>query len=66
MNNDNIITALIMVLVISTVVVLVPLIVIWSLNTLFPALAIAYNIQTWAATLILIWAARPSIDIKKS
>lgn len=28
-----------------------PLILIWSLNTLFPILAIPYNIATWAASL---------------
>lgn len=28
-----------------------PLITIWSLNTLFPILAIPYNVQTWAAAL---------------
>lgn len=26
-----------------------PIITIWSLNTLFPALAIEYGVQTWAA-----------------
>jgi hypothetical protein len=30
-----------------------PFIVIWSANTLFPALAIAYTWQTWLATILL-------------
>lgn len=30
-----------------------PLILIWSMNTLFPALAIPYTLETWAATIIL-------------
>jgi len=30
-----------------------PLLIIWSLNTLFPALAIAYALDTWAAVVIL-------------
>ena len=30
-----------------------PLITIWALNTLFPALAIAYSFDTWLATLLL-------------
>jgi hypothetical protein len=30
-----------------------PLLVIWSLNTLFPVLAIPYTLETWFATLVL-------------
>jgi len=30
-----------------------PLLIIWSLNTLFPSLAIPYTIETWAAAFIL-------------
>ena len=30
-----------------------PLLTIWSMNTLFPALAISYTWETWAATIIL-------------
>ncbi len=30
-----------------------PLLTIWSLNTLFPALAIPYSLETWAAVIIL-------------
>lgn len=30
-----------------------PLLGIWSLNTLFPVLAIPYTIETWAAFLLL-------------
>jgi hypothetical protein len=33
-----------------------PLIVIWSLNTLFPSLHIPYTVETWMATLILVFA----------
>ena len=37
-------------LVLIVIVIIVgPLLSIWSLNTLFPALAIPYTIQTWAA-----------------
>ena len=32
--------------------VLFPFAVIWSLNTLFPVLSIAYSIDTWAAVII--------------
>lgn len=40
-------------LVIIFFVILGPLLLIWSLNTLFPVLAIPYAIETWAAALIL-------------
>jgi hypothetical protein len=30
-----------------------PLFTIWSLNILFPVLAIPYTLETWAATIIL-------------
>lgn len=36
-----------------TIIVLGPLAGIWSLNTLFPILAIPYNISTWAAFFLL-------------
>ena len=34
-------------------VILGPLLTIWSLNTLFPVLAIDYTIETWVAALVL-------------
>lgn len=34
-------------------VVIGPVLAIWSLNTLFPVLAIPYNIYTWAAAGLL-------------
>jgi hypothetical protein len=41
------------VVLIVAIVVAAPLVVIWSLNTLFPVLAIPYGISTWLATYIL-------------
>ena len=35
------------------VLALAPLATLWSLNTLFPVLAIPYTWETWAATTIL-------------
>ena len=35
------------------VLIVGPLASIWALNTLFPVLAIPYNIQTWAAMLLV-------------
>lgn len=39
--------------VIFALIVLGPLLTIWSLNTLFPALAIPYTLETWVAALLL-------------
>ena len=37
-------------LVLAVIVIIIgPLLSIWSLNTLFPVLAIPYTIETWAA-----------------
>lgn len=41
------------VIIIIGLAVILPILYIWSLNTLFPALAIPYTIQTWAATVLL-------------
>lgn len=35
------------------ILILAPLLIIWSMNTLFPVLAIPYSINTWAAATIL-------------
>jgi hypothetical protein len=44
---------LFVVAVILILLVLFPLATIWSLNTLFPALAIPITFETWVATVIL-------------
>ncbi len=44
---------IIIVLVVLLVLAAAPLLIIWSLNTLFPALAIGYSLDTWAAAVIL-------------
>lgn len=41
------------VVLVIALLVLAPLAIIWSMNTLFPVLAIPYNIQTWLATILL-------------
>jgi hypothetical protein len=40
-----------------------PLLTIWALNTLFPALSIPYTIWTWLAALIL--ASLPWVRVKR-
>ena len=41
-----------------------PLCTIWSLNTLFPVLAIPYTFETWVATAVLFGVAHGSITRK--
>jgi len=47
------------------IVVFGPLASIWSLNTLFPALAIPYTFDTWAAVILLSAAIRSNVSLKK-
>lgn len=42
-----------MVLLIACLIVVGPLLTIWSLNTLFPVLNIDYTLSTWFAALLL-------------
>ena len=44
---------LVIVSVVIGVIFIVPFITIWALNALFPALAIPYTLETWAASCIL-------------
>ena len=46
------------------VAIVVPLMVIWSLNTLFPVLAIPYTLETWLAALIIPAAFKTNITTK--
>jgi hypothetical protein len=41
-----------------------PLIIIWSMNTLFPVLAIPYDIWTWLATVFLFASIRANVSVK--
>jgi len=41
------------VVLIVALVVFGPFLTIWALNTLFPALAIPYTLETWAAVVLL-------------
>ena len=48
MNKMNLLLVLIIVLII-----LGPIATIWSLNTLFPVLAIPYTFETWVAAVVI-------------
>ena len=47
------------------VIVVGPLLTIWSMNTLFPALAIPYTFETWAAVVLLGAAVRANVKVNK-
>ena len=44
--------------------ILAPFLTIWSLNILFPVLAIPYTFETWAAVVILGGALRANVSVK--
>jgi len=44
-------------------VLLMPLAVLWSLNTLFPVLAIPYTLETWLAVILL--STMPILSVRK-
>ena len=46
-------------------IVIGPILTIWALNTLFPVLAIPYDIWTWLATVILFAAVRANVTVKR-
>jgi hypothetical protein len=53
------------VIAVIALVIVGPLIVIWSMNTLFPVLAIPYDIWTWLATVFLFAAVRANVTVKR-
>jgi hypothetical protein len=56
---------ILLIILIIALVLLGPFLTIWSLNTLFPVLNIAYGIDTWAAIIILGVAVRGTKKITK-
>ena len=46
-------------------ILLVPIAVLWSLNTLFPALNIAINFDTWCAVVVVGTFIRGTTTVKK-
>ena len=51
-------------LIIVGLIIVGPLLTIWSLNTLF-GLGIAYNFYTWLATVILAAAIKTKVEVSK-
>lgn len=50
---SDIISTILFITFLGLLIVFGPLAVIWSLNTLFPVLAIPYNFYTWFAVVLL-------------
>ena len=64
MKNDN--AVILGAVVLAIVLILVgPLLVIWSINTLFPVLAVHYDIWTWLAVVILFGAVRANVTVNR-
>lgn len=51
--------------VIAVIIVAGPLLTLWSLNTLFPVLAIPYDIYTWFAVIILAGVFKSNVKVSK-
>lgn len=47
-------------------ILLGPILTIWSMNTLFPVLAIPYTVDTWLATVLLFGALKSTVFFKRS
>ena len=62
MNSFKILAVLALIIL---VVVFAPFATIWSLNTLFPALAIPFTFDTWLAVILLGAAIRSNVTLKK-
>jgi hypothetical protein len=52
--------------VVVVVVLVGPLLTIWAFNTLFPSLAVPYNLPTWFAVIVLGAFFRANVSIKKA
>ena len=59
--SDSWIVALLFISLIIFAIAVGPVLVIWSLNTLFPALAIPFTFYTWLATAILLVFVIPTV-----
>jgi multidrug efflux pump subunit AcrB len=53
-----------MIALLAVVVIFAPLLAIWALNTLFPALAIPYTLQTWFASIVITGVFKTKITMK--
>lgn len=57
--------ALIVVVLVIALIIVGPLLTIWALNTLFPALAIPFTFWTWLAVVILGGVFKSNVTVKR-
>jgi len=62
---NDVIKLILAIIVIAFVVIIGPLLTIWAMNTLFPALAIEYTWQTWVSVVIIGAFIKSKVSIKK-
>jgi hypothetical protein len=62
---DSIVKVVLAIAVVVVLIAIGPWLVIWSLNTLFPVLAIPYTFWTWLAVLIMGTFLKGSVTYKK-
>lgn len=51
--------------IILAIIIAGPLLTLWSLNTLFPTLAIPYDVYTWFAVIILAGVFKSNVKVTK-
>lgn len=59
------ITALFFIALVLFLIIVGPIVTIWALNTLFPALVIPYTFETWLAIIVIGSALRANVSVKK-
>ena len=62
---NDVIKILFAIVLIVVLLAIGPWLVIWSLNTLFPVLAIEFTFWTWAAVIILGTFLRANVSVKR-
>lgn len=56
---------LVFALILIAVAIVAPFLTIWSLNTLFPVLAIPFSLDTWAAIILLGMFLKGNVTVNK-
>ena len=62
---SDIIKIVLGIVLIIAIIAIGPLLTLWAANTLFPALAIPYTLETWFATVVLGAFFRAKVNVKK-
>jgi hypothetical protein len=62
---DSIIKVTLAIAVVVVIMAIGPWLVIWSLNTLFPALAIEFTFWTWCAVVVMGTFFRANVSVKR-